>query len=180
MEPMPRPEPKICVGVVVGAHGIKGAVRIKPFTAEPKGIAAYGPVVDETGTRRFAVSLIGEGRGVVTARLSGIDDRDAAEAVKGLRLYVPRSVLPATAEEEFYHADLIGLAAERADGSPAGKVAAVLDHGGGCYLEIAGVGERPLIVPFTRAAVPVVDLAAGKVVIEPPEESEAKPVEDRE
>lgn len=176
---MPRADAKICIGVVVGAQGLKGAVRIKPFTAEPKDLAAYGPVVDESGTRPFTLSLIGEGRGTVIAELSGISSREQAEALKGLRLYVPRSALPALTAEEFYHADLIGLQAERADGSPAGKVVAVLDHGGGCYLEIEGVGERPLIVPFSRAAVPVIDLTRRKLVIEPPEEVEARSEENR-
>lgn len=166
--------------MVVGPHGTKGAVRIKPFTAEPEGIAAYGPVSDEDGTRRFTVTLLGHGRSVVTARLSGIADRTAAEALKGLRLYVPRSALPATEAEEFYHADLIGLAAERADGTRIGRVAAVRDHGGGTYLEIAGSDRRPLIVPFTRRAVPAVDLAAGKLVIAPPFEIEAGPEEEEE
>jgi 16S rRNA processing protein RimM len=175
---MPQPHAKICVGVVVGAQGLKGVVRIKPFTAEPKDITAYGPVVDENG-RAFTLTLIGESRGTVMAQLSGISNREQAEALKGLRLYVPRSTLPELTAEEFYHADLIGLEAERADGSPAGKVVAVLDHGGGCYLEIEGGSERPLIVPFSRAAVPVVDLAAGKLVIEPPEEVEVRPEENR-
>ncbi len=175
---MPQPTAKICVGVVVGAQGIKGAVRIKPFTAEPNGVGAYGPVTDEAGVRGFTVTLLGIGRAVVTARLSGIADRAAALSLKGLRLYVPRSALPVTEEEEFYHADLVGLEAERADGSPVGTVAAVLDHGAGSYLEIVGVDARPLIVPFSRRAVPVVDLARGKVVIEPPAWIEAKPEEE--
>jgi 16S rRNA processing protein RimM len=172
-------EAKICVGVVVGAQGLKGAVRIKAFTAEPKDIAAYGPVADESGTRLFQLSVVGEGRGTVIAQLSGISSREQAEALKGLRLFVRRSALPSLAAEEFYHADLIGLEAERADGSPAGKVVAVLDHGGGCYLEIEGGSERPLIVPFSQAAVPVVDLAARKLVIHPPEEVEVRSEENR-
>ena len=171
---MASSEPKICIGVVVGAQGIKGAVRIKPFTQSPEAVAGYGPVTDEAGARRFEVRILGQARGVVTAQLSGIADRNAAEGLKGLRLYVPRAVLPEPEEEEFYHADLVGLAAERPDGSPLGKVAAVLDHGGGCYLEIAGA-ERPLLVPFTKAAVPIVDLAARRLVVDPPGELEARP-----
>jgi 16S rRNA processing protein RimM len=174
------PEPKICVGVVVGAQGIKGAVRIKPFTDRPEAVAAYGPVTDEQGARRFEVRIVGEGRGVVTAELSGVKDRSAAEALKGLRLYVPRAALPEPEAEEFYHADLIGLAAERTDGTPLGRVAAVLDHGAGTYLEIVGEGGRPLIVPFTRAAVPVVDPAAGRLVVEPPAEVEARASEEEQ
>ena len=174
-------QPKICVGVVVGAQGIQGAVRIKPFTDRPEAIAAYGPVTDEQGARRFEVKVLGQARGVVTAELSGVKDRNAAEALKGLRLYVPRAALPEPEAEEFYHADLIGLAAERADGTPVGRVAAVLDHGAGTYLEIAPEdGGRPLIVPFTRAAVPVVDLAAGRLVIEPPAEVEARTGEEEQ
>jgi 16S rRNA processing protein RimM len=173
-------ELKICVGVVVGAQGIKGAVRIKSFTETPEAIGSYGPVTDEQGVRRFEVKVVGQARGVVTAQLSGVKDRNAAEALKGLRLYVPRAALPQPEEEEFYHADLIGLAAERADGSPAGRVAAVLDHGAGTYLEIVVEGGRPLIVPFTRTAVPVVDLAAGRLVIEPPAEVEARSGEEEQ
>jgi 16S rRNA processing protein RimM len=174
------PEPKICIGVVVGAQGIKGAVRIKPFTERPEAVAAYGPVTDEPGARRFEVKIVGQARGVVTAQLSGVTDRNAAEALKGLRLYVPRTALPEPQEEEFYHADLIGLAVERADGSPLGHVNAVLDHGAGTSLEIVAEGGRPLIVPFTRAAVPVVDLAAGRLVIEPPAEVEARAGEEEQ
>ncbi len=175
---MPGTELRNCIGVVVGAQGLRGEVRIKPFTARPEAIAAYGPVTDETGQRRFEVTILGQGRAEVIARLSGVGDRDAAKALKGVRLCVPRAALPAPQEEEFYHADLIGLAAERADGSRAGRVAAVLDHGAGAYLEIVEESRRPLIVPFTRKAVPLVDLAAGRLVIEPPEEIEAKPEEN--
>ena len=171
---MPGPEPKICIGVVVGAQGIKGAVRIKPFTDRPEAVAAYGPVSDEQGLRRFEVKIVGQARGVVTAQLSGVTDRSAAEALKGLRLYVPRSALPAPEAEEFYHADLIGLRAELRDGRAAGRVTAVHDHGAGTYLEIARAGGRPLILPFTRRAVPVVDLAGARLVIDPPEEIEVE------
>src|SRR4051794_41422682 len=102
---------RVCVGVVTGPHGIRGAVRLKSFTAEPQDIASYGPVEDERGQRQFELQLIGEGKGVVIARIPGVDDRNRAEALRGMRLYLPRNALPPTDEDEFYHADLIGLEA---------------------------------------------------------------------
>src|SRR5689334_23765625 len=97
--------PRVCVGVITGPQGVQGAVRIKSFTEVPEGIAGYGPVEDETGRRRFELRVVGAGKGVVIARVSGVDDRNQAEALRGLRLYLPRSVLPRTEPEEYYHAD---------------------------------------------------------------------------
>ncbi|MBX6369503.1 MAG: ribosome maturation factor RimM [Rhodospirillales bacterium] len=165
------PDARVLVGVIVGAHGVRGAVRIKPFTAEPAAIAAYGPLEDETGTRRFEIRLVGEGKGVVIATLKGIGDRNAAEALKGLRLYVARAALPPPGEEEFYHADLIGLAAVRRDGTLLGRVCAVHDFGAGDSLELALADGGTLLVPFTKAVVPEIDVAGGKLVVEPPEEA---------
>ncbi len=176
---MSGPEPRICLGEVVGAHGVKGQVRIKPFTEDPQGIASYGLVSDEAGTRRFEVRIVGRVRGTAIAELSGVRDRTAAEALRGLRLYVPRAALPPAGEEEFYHADLIGLAAERADGRAAGRVMAVFDHGAGPYLEIEGPGGARFFVPFTCQAVPLVDAPGGRLVIDPPGEIEASPEEER-
>jgi 16S rRNA processing protein RimM len=170
----------VCLGVVVGSHGVRGGVRIKPFTDAPERVAAYGPVTDESGARSFTLKLIGRVKGGVVAEMSGIGDRDAAQALKGLRLYVPREALPEPAEEEFYHADLVGLPALHTDGSPAGRVAAVLDHGGGAYLEIVEGGGRALFVPFTRRAVPTVDIAGGRVVVDPPAEIEEGDKDDGE
>lgn len=165
------------VGVVVGAHGVRGAVRIKSFTAEPGAVGAYGPVEDEAG-RRFALRVLSVGK-VVTAALEGVGDRDAAEALKGTRLYVPRAALPAVADrEEFYHADLIGLRAETAAGEAVGRVQAVHDFGAGDLIEIARDAGGSLMLPFTRQRVPAVDLAGGRVVVEVPAEVEARP-EDR-
>jgi 16S rRNA processing protein RimM len=162
---------RLCVGVITGAQGVRGAVRVKSFTAEPEGIAAYGPVTDEAGARRFALSVVGRAKGVVVATIDGIADRDAAAALKGVRLYVDRAALPAAAEEEFYHADLLGLLAVRADGTALGRVRAVHDYGAGDSLEIMPqAGGAPLLVPFTRRCVPVVDLAARRLVVEPPSE----------
>jgi 16S rRNA processing protein RimM len=171
-------ETRICVGVITGAQGVRGAVRIKSFTAAPEDVAAYGPVEDEPRKRRFALQLVGQAKGVVIGKIPGIGDRDAAEALKGTRLYVERSALPAPDEEEYYHADLLGLAAVLRDGTALGTIRAVHEYGAGDSLEVAADGGRSIIVPFTRAVVPVVDLAGGKVVIDPPDGLfDNKPVE---
>lgn len=164
---------RVCVGVVTGAHGVRGAVRLKSFTAEPEDVAAYGPLEDERGERRFALRLVGSARGgsakgVLIAAIPGIDDRDRAEALRGLRLYLPRSALPPPEEEEYYHADLIGLEATLPDGAALGTVRAVHDFGAGDTLEIERSEGQPVMVPFTKAVVPVVDLDAGRLVIDPP------------
>lgn len=159
----------LCLGVISGAHGVRGAVRIKTFTAEPEAIAAYGPVTDEAGARSFKLSLAGTARGQAIARIPGVSDRDAAEALKGTHLYVPRAALPETgSEDEFYVADLVGLLVEAKDGAALGRVLAIHDFGAGEVLE---VGEKPstsVMLPFTRAVVPVVDLAEGRLVVDPP------------
>jgi 16S rRNA processing protein RimM len=159
-------EGRVLLGVVVAPHGVRGAVRIKTFTARPRDIGRYGPLEDETGERRFEVVLGGEGKGVVEARLSGVADRAEAEALRGQKLYLPRSALPEPAAEEYYHADLIGLDAMFRDGRAVGRVQAVYDFGAGEMLEIARGGLPPLLVPFTRAVVPIVDLEGRRVVLE--------------
>lgn len=165
---MTRPAQRICLGVVTGPHGVRGLLRVKTFTAEPEGIAAYGPLEDENGTRRFDLELVGVAKGVVLVRMAGIADRDAAERLKGQRLYVRRVALPPPGEEEYYHADLIGLVANLADGSLLGRVSAVHDFGAGDSLEIVRPGGGVVMVPFTRAIVPVVDPAGGRLVVMPP------------
>ena len=166
---MPRHD-KVCVGVIAGVHGVRGIVKIRPFTAEPGGVAAYGSLTDAAGTRRFALELLSMHKGQWLARVEGVADRTAAEALRGIELYVPRDRLPAPETDEFYHADLIGLAVERVDGTALGSVRAVHDFGAGTILEIVGAGHPTMLVPFTRQAVPEVDLAAGRVVVDPPTE----------
>ena len=175
--PSPQPSPatgerapsgRVCVGAVAGAHGVRGAVKIKSFTANPEDVARYGPLEDESGERRLTLRLTGTGKGVLIGHLSGIADRNQAEAARGLRLYLPRTALPPTEEDEYYHADLIGLDAVLADGTPLGPVRAVHDFGAGDTLEILRNEGPPLIVPFTRAVVPSVDLAARRLVVDPP------------
>ena len=162
----------ICIGAIAGARGVKGDVRIKSFTGEPGAVADYGTVSDETGGRTFRIRVTGLGTGkalgMVFARLDGVNDRDAAEALKGTRLYVARSALPEPSEDEFYHADLVGVRADLVDGGTLGVIREVHDFGAGTVLEIAGEQAGIVMVPFTRAAVPIVDLASGRVVIDPP------------
>lgn len=159
------------MGVVGAAHGVRGAIRIKSFTDVPEAIANYGTLEDESGARGFTLRVVGtaKGDGMVIAELSGIVNPDQAEALRGLRLYAPRAVLPATTDDEFYHADLVGLAAVLEDESELGRIIAVHDFGAGDVIEIERVEGQPVLVPFTRAAVPVVDIAGGRVVVDPPE-----------
>ena len=164
----PSKEERICVGVITGAHGVRGQVKIKSFTEEPADVGTYGPVGDETGGRSFAIEVTGRVKGLVIARLEGVADRARAEALKGTKLYVGRDVLPAPADDEYYAADLVGLRAERAGGGDLGRIAAVHDFGAGPLLELAGGPAAGAMVPFTRAIVREVDLARGRVVIDPP------------
>ena len=161
-------EKRVCVGAVGAAHGVRGAVRIKSFTATPEDIARYGPLEDESGERHFTLRLTGAAKGVLIARLSGVDDRNRAETLRGLRLYLPRAALPPPEEEEYYHIDLIGLDAVLTDGTLVGEVRAVHDFGAGDTLEIARPEGPPAVVPFTKAVVPEIDLAAGRLVLDPP------------
>lgn len=178
---MARPDApaRVCLGVIAGAHGVRGLVKVKSFTEVPEDVAAYGPLSDPAGTRRFALELKGRAKDALLARIEGVADRDAAQALRGTRLMVERAVLPAIEEPEtFYYADLEGLAAEDPVGRPLGRIKAVLNHGAGDLLEIEPPGGNParnLLVPFTRAAVPEVDLAGGRVIVVPPEEVEAGP-----
>jgi len=159
---------RICLGVVTGPQGVQGAVRIKPFTEVPENVARYGPVEDEAGERRFELRLIGTAKGVVIVRVSGVESRDQAETLRGLRLYLPRAALPETEPDEYYHADLIGLEAVLEDGTPVGRVRAIHDFGAGDTLELVRTSAPPVMVPFTRAVVPHVELAQRRLVLDPP------------
>ena len=165
---------RVLLGTIGAPHGVKGAVRIRTFTAEPEAIAGYGALSDDKG-ETFEITECRPDKAGVIARIRGVTDRSAAESLKGKDLYVARSVLPEPDEDEFYHSDLIGLAATGTDGQPIGTVKAVLDYGAGEFLEIVPPAGRALLVPFTNAAVPVIDIDAGRIVVDPPPETEARP-----
>ena len=162
-------EQRVLMGVITGAHGVRGLVRVKSFTAEPDGLAAYGPLEDERGERSFKLERVGAAKGVLIMRLDGVADRDAAEALKGVRLYLPRAALPEPGEDEYYHADLLGLAVVLRDGEALGRVRAVHEYGAGDSLEVERPDGRVVIVPFTTAIVPEVDIKGGRLVVDPPE-----------
>ena len=159
---------RVCVGVIAGVHGVKGLVRVKAFTARADDLTAYGPLGDADGRRRFDLAVIGRAKGLLLARVAGVGDRDAAETLKGQELYVDRAALPAPAEDEFYHSDLIGLTVRHVDGRQLGQVIAVHNHGAGEVLEVAPPAGDSVLLPFHAAAVPAVDLAAGVITVDPP------------
>ena len=159
---------RICVGQILGAHGIRGMVKLASYTEDPEAIASYGDLTDEAGTRIFSVTLVGAAKDHWLAKVAGVEDRDAAEALKRTQLYVERDRLPPPDEDEFYHADLIGLRAELADGTAMGTVAGIHNFGAGDVIEIAlPSGKRPLL-PFDLQTVPEIDLTGGRLVIDPP------------
>jgi 16S rRNA processing protein RimM len=166
---------RVCLGAIAGAHGVRGLVKIKSFTRDPADLTAYGPLADESGRRRFEIAVTGQAKGLLVARIAGVEDRDTAQALRGVRLTIARAALPKPEDaEEFYQADLIGLAAEDLAGRPLGTIAAVENYGAGDFLEIQPPEGAPLLVPFTKVVVPLIDLEGGRVVIDPPEEIEAR------
>lgn len=151
---------------MIAAHGVSGEVKVKSFTADPMALGRYGRLASESG-REFGIDTIRPHRaGELILRLSGVDTRNAAEQLKGCRLYIPRTALPEPAPREYYHADLIGLRADNSLGSEIGRVSAVLNYGAGDILEITRSDGETELIPFSDAHVPVVDFAAGRVVID--------------
>ena len=156
----------VLLGVIDSAHGLRGLVRVRSFTAVPEAIAHYGPLTDDSGTTRWRLTVVGRARGAVLAAIDGIDDRTAAETLKGQRLYLERHLLPELEEpESFYHADLIGLRARTDSGIELGPVRGVHDFGAGDILEIALAEDETALIPFTLEATPKVDIGAGVVVV---------------
>lgn len=164
------PTDRICVGAIAGSFGVKGEVRLKSFCSTPEDIASYGPLFSEDGSRSFRVTLTRPVSGGLGARLSGIATKEQADAMKGTNLYVDREKLPNPGDDEFYHADLIGLAAHDTGGKLIGTLRAIHNHGAGDLLEILGPGMKSaLLIPFTREAVPTIDIQAGRIIVDLPE-----------
>ena len=159
---------RVTVAAIAGSFGVRGEVRLKSFTADPAAVGDYGPLASEDG-RSFDVHILRTLKGGFAARLSGVTTKEQADALKGVRLSAPRSALPALPDDEFYHADLIGLEVVDTGGAVLGSVKAVLDHGAGDILELHRPGGGTALLPFTRVAVPTVDLASGRIVADPPE-----------
>lgn len=163
-------EPRICVGAIAGAFGVTGEVRLKSFCAEATDIAAYGPLFTRDGGRSFTVKLTRPVAGGLGARVSGITTKEQADALKGTELFVDRDRLPKLPDDEFYHNDLIGLKVRDPGGADIGQVIAVHNHGAGDLLEICVSGRNSaLLLPFTFATVPTVDVAGGCLVADFPE-----------
>jgi 16S rRNA processing protein RimM len=164
---MPKPKNPIQMAVIGAAHGIKGELRVKTFTGDPLALGDYGPLHAKDG-RTFEILDVRPAKDVVVVRFKGVDDRSAAEALTGMELFVDRSALPDDGDEDdFYHADLVGLAVRDDTGAVIGKVVAVQNFGGGDILDLTLGGRKGVLIPFSKAAVPEVSIAGGYIRIDP-------------
>jgi 16S rRNA processing protein RimM len=167
---------RILVGRFGAPHGVKGEVRLQSFTGAPKAIAAYKPLLDASGARQFSIKALRHLKdNVFVVRIAGVDDRTSAESLTNVEIFVPREALPEAGNDEFYLADLIGLAAVSESGEAIGRIVDVHNFGGGDILEIAREeGGETLLMPFTKEVVPTIDVTAGRLIIAPPVEIEAE------
>ena len=161
---------RVIVGALGAAFGVQGEVRLKSFCADPAAIADYTPLYTEDGRTFDQVIITGQLKNAFSARVSGIVTKEEADALRNTTLYAPRSVMPPTEDDEYYYTDLIGLPVLDTGGATLGTVKTVMDHGAGDLLEITLPGSsETVLLPFTQAAVPTVDLSAGKIIADPPE-----------
>lgn len=164
---------RICVAQIGAAHGIRGEVRLRSFTEDPAAVTSYGPLESEDGRQRFTIEALRPAKDHFVARVAGVADRNAAEKLVNVRLYIARDKLPPIGEDDtFYHADLVGLTAVTRSGEPLGTVAAIHNFGAGDVVEIKPASGDPMMLPFTETAVPEIDLKAGRIVVVPPAEIE--------
>jgi 16S rRNA processing protein RimM len=161
---------RICIGAIAGAFGVAGEVRLKSFCTIPEDIASYGPLQSENGERQFRITLTRPVAGGIGARIAGVSTKDEADALRGTGLFIDRTRLPTLPDDEFYHTDLIGLEVRDPGGTALGRIVAVYNHGAGDILEISTPRHKSaLLLPFTKATVPNVDLAAGCLIADLPE-----------
>ncbi|GGX44132.1 ribosome maturation factor RimM [Tateyamaria omphalii] len=160
----------ICVGAISGAYGVHGEVRVKSFCALPEDIETYSPLTTEDGKRSFALALIRPMKNGFVARIAEVATKEEADTLKGTQLFARRDQLPHLPDDEFYYTDLVGLDVFDTGGTSLGLVKAVQNHGASDLLEVHMPGATTtVLLPFTKAAVPTVDLAAGRIVADPPE-----------
>src|SRR5581483_12276869 len=159
---------KICVARIGAAHGVRGAVKLWTFTEDPFAVKDYGPLSTKDGLKHFEVASAREAKDHLVATFKGVTTRDEAERLNGIELYIPRERLPATEDDEYYNADLIGLDAVTTADEPLGRVIAIHNFGAGNIIEIAPESGTTILLPFSNAVVPTVDIAGGRVVIELP------------
>ncbi|MEL6451626.1 MAG: ribosome maturation factor RimM [Pseudomonadota bacterium] len=161
---------RICVGAISGAYGVQGEVRIKSFCAQPDDIEAYSPLTTEDGSRSFALALIRPMKNGFVARIAEVATKEQADALKGTQLFAQRNQLPGLPDDEFYYTDLVGLEVFDTGGTLLGRVKSVQNHGASDLLELHQAGATAtVLLPFTKAVVPTVDLATGRIVADPPE-----------
>lgn len=161
---------KVCMGAIMGAFGVRGEVRLKSFCSEPGAMGDYGPLTNEDGSREFNVKISRAIKNGFAARLSGVNTKEQADDLKGTQLFLAREALPDLPDDEFYHADLIGLEVLDTGGEKLGVVRSVQNHGATDILEIFAPGRKSTaLLPFTKKAVPTVDLKAGRIITDPPE-----------
>ena len=165
---------RVCVARIGAAHGVRGEVKLWSFTEDPAAVAHYGPLETQDGTRCFEIEALRAAKDHFVARIAGVSDRDAAEKLRNIELYIPRARLPKIEETDtFYHADLVGLDAVTPDGARVGTVHALHNFGAGDIIEIAPAGGGdPLMLPFNETTVPKIDVAARQIVVVPPAETE--------
>ena len=168
----------VCVARIGAAHGVRGAVKLWTFTEDPLAVRRYGPLLSKDGKRQLEIAQVREARDHLVATFKGVATRDEAERLNGIELYVPRDKLPAIAEDEYYHVDLVGLSAVTTDGQPLGRVLAIHNFGAGDIIEIAPLKGTTMLLPFSNAVVPEVDLPGGRVVIAMPQEIEGEDRDD--
>jgi len=160
---------KICVGVITGSYGVRGEARVKSFCAEPSAIGDYNPLSDEAGNA-YTLKITRPVKGGFGVRLTGVSNKEQADTLKGVKLFAKRDELPSLPDDEYYHTDLIGLEVYSTGGEKVGQIAAVHDHGAGELLDITGPKLKGgILLPFTLEAVPTVDLASGRIIIDPPD-----------
>lgn len=177
---MTRPDEKLCLGVITGAHGIRGAVKVKSFTQDPVELTNYGALSDTNGNQVYDLSIIGQAKGLLIVKIAGITNRNQAEDLKGTELFIQRETLPEAENGEFYHADLVGLKALDQDGDLYGIVKALFDFGAGDILEIQRYDGKSVMYPFTLAVVPDININEGFLTIIPPAEVSERDHDDLE